>query len=416
MIMNVSVQPIEVAFMRGVMEIINNIQVGRLMGTVMVTVLLLWGLHAVPARAQTQAQEAQQVSEQNVFGKKTYDMLSSREYGALEQRFLPYLDSYANNKITDEELAWRFAVFSMMTEVEPRLDEWVRAFPNSYTARLARGIYHVTDAWKKRGDLMGDRTTDDQMKGFHESLKKAQSDLVSSLPLYARPVDSYRYLIRVAKGLSLGNERDMLDKALKLDPKAFKARAEYYDAITPRWGGSEREMAVFLEDCNKSQMSDKDKKRIEGIYYYDLAQQARLEKNYKAGSDYFYKYYLTDRNPNVLLWSVQGALDGKLQELAMQRLNELNRVHPSYPFGFEMRAQLYEYHYKDIKKALQDYLAAADLGASWSQNHMGWYYMKGINVPVSYVKAKHYLDLAAKQGNETAEENLDILKKLQKGE
>jgi hypothetical protein len=229
-------------------------------------------------------------------------------------------------------------------------------------------------------------------------------------------VDSFRYLIRVSKGLGLGNERDTLNKALKLDPKAFDARSEYYDAITPRWGGSEREMASFLEECNKSQMSGKDKKRIEGIHYYDLAQEARLEKNYKAGSDYFYKYYLSDKKPNVLLWSVQGAIDGKLQDLAIERLNELNKEYPTYPFGFELRAQLYEYHYKDIKKATQDYLAAADLGASWSQNHMGWYYMKGINVPVNYVKAKHYLDLAAKQGDETAMANLAMLKKLQKGE
>lgn len=388
---------------------INATQAGRLMGSGVMTLLFLWVLQAVPAQAQ-------QVSEQDVFGKKTYDMLSAKEYGAVEQRFLPYLDSYENNKISEEALAWRFEVFSMMTDVEPRLDEWIREFPNSYTARLARGIYHVTDAWRKRGELMGNRTSDDQMEGFHDSLQKARSDFISSLTLYARPVGSYRYLIRVAKGLSLGNEREMLDKALKLDPKAFSARSEYFDAITPRWGGSESEMAIFLEECNKSQMSAKDKKRIEGIYYYDLAQEARLEKNYKAGSDYFYKYYLTDKNPNVLLWSVQGALDAKLQDLAIERLNELNKEHPTYPFGFELRAQLYEYHYKNIKKAIQDYLAAADLGASWSQNHIGWYYMKGINVPVNYAKAKHYLDLAAEQGNETALVNLDMLKMLQSGE
>jgi hypothetical protein len=160
--------------------------------------------------------------------------------------------------------------------------------------------------------------------------------------------------------------------------------------------------------------SDKDKKKIEGIYYYHLAQQARLEKNYKAGSDYFYKYFLADKKPNVLLWSAQGAIDGKLQNLAIERLNELNKEYPAYPFGFELRAQLYEYHYKDLKKANLDYLATADLGASWSQNRMGWLYMKGINVPVNYVKAKHYLDLAAKQGNQTAVENLAMLNKLQK--
>ncbi len=383
------------------------------MGAVIAAVLFLWIIHATPAQAQDQVQ---QVSEQEAFGKKTYDMLDAREYGALEQRFRPYLDSYSNNKISAEELAWRFEVFSMMTEIEPQLDAWVQAFPKSYTARLAGGIYHVTDAWKKRGELMGNRTSDEQMKGFRESLNKAQSDLTSSIPLYARPVDSYRYLIRVAKGLGNGNERDMLDKALKVDPKAYDARTEYMDAIRPRWGGSEKEMTRFLEECNKSQMSDKDKKRIEGIYYNDLAEEARLEKDYKAGSDYYYKYYLTNKQPNILLWSAEVAVDGKFQDLAMQRLNELDKAHPTYPFGFELRGQLYEFHYKDIKKANQDFLTAADLGASWSQNRMGWNYMKGINVPVDYVKAKHYLDLAAKQGDQNAIANLAMLEKLKKGE
>lgn len=392
---------------------INSKPTGRLIAAVMMAFLSVGGLHAVAAQAEAQAQ---QVSEQDVFGKKTYDMLESREYGALDQRFRPYLDSYAGNKISAEELAWRFAVFSMMTEVEPRLDEWVQAFPTSYTARLARGIYHVTEAWRKRGELMGSRTSDEQMKWFRESLNKAQSDLAASIPLYARPVDSYRYLIRVSKGMSNGNERDMLDKALKLDPKAYDARSEYFDSIMPRWGGSKRAMASFLEECNKSQMSDKDKKRIEGIYYYDLAQEARLVKDYKAGSDYFYRYYLTNNAPNIMIWSVQVAIDGKFQDLAIERLNQLAKDHPTFPYGFELRGRLQEYHYKDIKKANQDYLTAADLGAGWSQNRMGWNYMKGINVPVNYVKAKHYLDLAAKQGNQTAVENLAILDKLRKGE
>lgn len=392
---------------------INSKQTGRLIGAVMMASLSMWGLHPVPALAEAQAQ---QVSEQDVFGKKTYDMLESKEYGALEQRFRPYLDSYAGNKMSAEELAWRFAVFSMMTEVEPRLDEWIQAFPNSYTARLARGIFHVTEAWRKRGELMGNRTSDEQMKWFRESLNKAQSDLAAAIPLYARPVDSYRYLIRVSKGMGNGNERDMLDKALKLDPKAYDARSEYFDSIMPRWGGSKREMASFLEECNKSQMSDKDKKRIEGIYYYDMAQEARLEKDYKAGSDYFYKYYLTNNAPNIMLWSVQVAIDGKLQDLAIERLNQLANDHPTFPYGFELRGRLQEYHYKNIKKANQDYLTAADLGAGWCQNRMGWNYMKGINVPVDYMKAKHYLDLAAKQGNQTAVENLAMLNKLQKGE
>lgn len=350
-------------------------------------------------------------TEQETFGRKTYDMLVAKQFAALEQRFHPFLDSYAHDKIAAEDLADRLEVFSMMTEVEPLLDAWVLAYPGSYTARMARGIYHVTDAWRKRGEEMGDKTSAEQMEGFRESLKKSRVDLVAAIPLYARPVDSYRYLVRVAKGQGNGEEHTMLDKALQLDPKAYDVRREYFDSIQPRWGGSLKEMADYVEECNKSPMSDKNKKRIESIYYYELAQRARREHDPRTGSDYFYKDYLASRQPNILLWSAQVALEGKFHDLAMQRLNELNKTHPDYPPGFELRAQLYEYHYKDMAKAIADYLAAADLGKDWSQNHIGWYYMKGIGVPVNRVKARHYLELAAKQGNQTAMANLDMLKK-----
>jgi TolA-binding protein len=367
-------------------------------------------LLALPHRAV--ADPSNKLTEEEIFYQQSYLMLSTKKYKELDQRFKQYLDLYARSEITAEELSIKFETFSKTPGLEPRYDEWVKAYPQSYSARLARGIYRVTDAWGKRGDQMAQRTTDDQFRGFNETLKDAQSDLMISITLYARPVDSYRYLIRISKGLSLGTERDLLDAALKLDPKAYEVRSDYFDAITPRWGGDEEMMASFLDESNKSPMSDKNKKKFEGVYYYAMAQQARLEKDYKAGSDYFYKYYLTNKIPSVLQWSGQVASDGDFKDLAFVRFNQLATEYPAYPYGFELRGILYETHLKDIKKAIQDYLTASGLGASWSQNHMGWYYMMGINVPVDYVKAKHYLDLAAAQGNNTAKENLVTLKQL----
>lgn len=355
------------------------------------------------------------LTEQESFFQESYLMLSTKEYKALDQRFKKYLDLYAGNKITAEEFAQKLEIFTRMPGLEPRFDEWINAFPESYTARVARGIYRITDAWEKRGNKFAHSTTDEQFRGFGESLKKAQSDLMLSIQLYSRPVDSYRYLIRISKGLSLGIERNLLDAALKLDPKAFEPRSEYIDAITPKWGGDEGLMTRFLDESNKSPMSDKNKKGIEGKYYNSLAQQAKSDKNYKTASDYYYKYYLTNKEPGALQSSGQAALDGDFKDLAFERFDQLAKEYPKYPYGFELRGYIYEIHFKDNVKAVSDYLAASALGANWSQNRMGWYYMMGINVPVDYIKATYYLDLAAKQGNKTAIENLAILKKQQNG-
>lgn len=388
---------------------INNKFTNRLI--LIATIAFLFVLH--PQRAI--ADPVIKLTEEEIFFQKSYLMLSTKEYKALDQRFKKYLDLYAGNKITAEELAQKFEIFSKMPGLEPRFDEWINAFPESYTARLARGIYRITDAWEKRGSKFAHSTTDEQFRGFGESLKKAQSDLMLSIQLNTRPVESYRHLIRISKGLSLGIERNLLDAALKLDPKAYEPRSEYIDAITPKWGGDEGLMARFLEESNKSPMSDKNKKGIEGKYYNSMAQQAKSDKNYKTASDYYYKYYLTNKEPSALQSSGQAALDGDFKDLAFERFDQLAKEYTKYPYGFELRGYIYEIHFKDNVKAVGDYLAASALGANWSQNRMGWYYMMGINVPVDYIKATYYLDLAAKQGNKTAIENLAILKKLQNG-
>jgi hypothetical protein len=217
---------------------------------------------------QTLAEEAAALSEDDIFYQKSYLMLSTKQYKELDQRFHQVLDAYARNEITAEELSNKFDNFAKTPGLEPRYDEWVKAFPQSYSARLARGIYRAIDAWEKRGASLARNTTDSQLRGFREILIEAHSDLKLSLNLYARPVDSYRYLIRISKGLSMGDERDLLDAALKIDPKAYDPRFEYFDAIAPKWGGSEELMGEFFEECKQSSMSERNKKRIEGKYYY----------------------------------------------------------------------------------------------------------------------------------------------------
>lgn len=361
------------------------------------------GALAGPADAPTEAE---------AFYQKAYLQLSTRDYKALEQSYKRFLDLYARNEMTEEELSAKFDTFEKTPGLEPRYDEWIKAFPASYSARLARGIYRAAAAWEKRGNSLAHNTSDSQFRGFEETLDDARSDLLLSLDLYARPVESYRYLIRVSKGLGLDNERDLLDAALKLDSKAWHPRFEYMDSIAPKWGGDEDLMAEFFEESNKSPMSDKHKKIIEGKYFYLLGEQAKFGKDWKTAADNFYKYYLTNKKPANLQMSGQMLFDGDFMDLAFQRFDQLAKDHPDYAYGYELRAFLYEHHFKNIEKAIADYLAAAELGAHWSQNRMGWFYMMGINVPVDYPKARRLLEMAAKQGNNTAKENLAILERL----
>lgn len=353
------------------------------------------------------------ITEDPYYDQNSYHKLTEDNYSALEIKYNNYLTLYAKDRISAEELAVKFSSFRKMPGIDSKFDKWVKSFPQSYAALLARGIHRVSTAWDRRGTKFATDTTDAQFQAFKELLKEAEADLNNSLKLNAKPITSYQYLIKVAKGLNNGQERSLLNAALKIDVTAYYPRYEYLESITTKWGGNENQMATFIDECKKSNMSREFKKRIECNYFYFLAEAASLEKKYKAASNYYYKAYEANNNPDNLDMSVRAAMDGNLFDLYLQRVDELTKLHPEYSDGFNLRGWLYESHFKKYDKMAKDYLIASDLGHSFAQNRIGWFYMTGTHVPRDLKKAKLHLTRAANQDNKTAKENLAILEKTQ---
>ena len=345
---------------------------------------------------------------------EAYYLLFNRDYKTLEQRFKSYIDAYAGGKITAEDISNKFDRFLRTPGLEAQFNEWINTYPRSYSARLARGIYHIANAWVLRGGKFAGETSDDQFQRFSGELKNAQSDIEASLNLFSRPIESYRYLIRVSKGLSLEKEREFLDEALKIDPKAFYPRSEYLSAITPKWGGNNDLMAEFINASKKSQMNAKLMNRLESDYYSYLAEQSYLDKDFKTSSAYYLKSYMAYKRPGTLYKSGRAANDGGFKDLAFSLFDELAKKHTKYPTGFTERGYLYESYFKDYDKAINDYLIASDLGNSWAQNRIGWFYMTGTHVKTDLVKAEKYLIMAIRQNDKTALANLDVLNNLKK--
>jgi hypothetical protein len=377
--------------------------------------LLVLGLAALaslpfPALADTDDDSSESAKTND----DTYVRLASKGYRELERQFSPHLDSYAKGTISEVEFASKFAVFYRSYGLESRFDEWVSAYPKSYTARLARGMYLISDAWRKRGSNFSRETTDEQFRGFTEQMRNAASDLEVSIGLYARPVESYRYLIQISMGLGLHTGRGLLDAALELDPQAYNPRYIYLYSITPKWGGSVRQMESFIEDSRRSPMSDKDKARLEVQHHSHLGEQASWDKEYMFSSEHYLKAYQLQNDAKWLYRSGKSAMDGGFKDLAFSRFNELIKAHPKYEVGYTQRGFLYETNYKNDEKAFEDYLVAADLGSSWAQNRIGWWYMTGKYVALDYDKAELWLNRAAAQKNQTAIENLRNLEKLRR--
>lgn len=340
--------------------------------------------------------------------------LAAEKYAELEKDFAPVLNAYLAGSATEDNLAPKFAAPAGTPGLESRLDGWVKAYPASYSARLSRGLYRVADAWRSRGDKFSDRTTDAQLKGFTDGLNQAAADLNASIKLYAKPVWSYTALIQISRGL--GGKRDdarqLLDKVLTIDPQAYGPRMEYQIMLTPKWGGSVDLMEGFARECRQSAMSKQNKDRIEAWHHAYLGEDALMERDYRRASDEYLKAYDAGHEPRRLFQSGQAAMDGSLVNLAFQRFDALVKVHPQYPFGYNKRGWLYESQFKSDEKAFKDYLASAELGNSYAQNRVGWWYMTGRSVPKNYDQAELYFRRAAAQNNDTAVANLKSLKAL----
>lgn len=345
-----------------------------------------------------------------------YLKLAAGKYVDLERDYAVYLGAYLEGKMSEEDISLKFEAFSKALGLDTNFDAWVNAYPSSYSARLARGLYRVFAAWERRGDKFSNETTDEQFKGFAEALKQATVDLDDSIKLYSKPIWSYTALIRVSRGLGLGpdSSRRRLDEALKIDPRAFLPRLEYQTTLTPKWHGSVRLMEKFLTECKKSLMSTNNKERIEAKHHFYLGEKAQLDKDYKKASNQYFEAYRHDNDPYMLFQSGQAALDGSLYDLSFQRFDGLVRLHPKYPYGYNKRGWIYEDHFKNDEKAFNDYLVAAELGNSFAQNRVGWWYMTGKFVAKDYFRAEVYLKRAADQKNNTAIINLTDLNELRK--
>jgi beta-lactamase regulating signal transducer with metallopeptidase domain len=221
--------------------------------TAAVAVLLPIALGAgLSSTAAAQDQPPQATDAQNRFKE---DMALSRallgqgRYAELDQRMTAFQEEYRAGTLDDLDLLREFNAFMQADPaLAARFDAWLTAFPNSYSARLARGIYYFKCGVQTRGTRFTAHTTDEQIRGMKLYLEKSQQDVQASVALDPKPMLSYNFLIRIAMELGdRADKRHLLDTALSLDPIALLARRPYMISLETRWGGSLNQMLDFLQ-------------------------------------------------------------------------------------------------------------------------------------------------------------------------
>ncbi len=113
---------------------------------------------------------------------------------------------------------------------------------------LLYGIWHLHEAWKKRGHSLASELTDKQVQGFTEHLKLACQGIEAALQDPKLSVEAHSRLIRAYMSLGYADTaREHFKEAIKSNPKHFWSFLHYAELIQSKWYGSEEEVRAFYK-------------------------------------------------------------------------------------------------------------------------------------------------------------------------
>lgn len=189
-------------------------------------------------------------------------LLRKGDTAALEARL-----TQADQALSESELQAAYAEFEVLDAAATEaLDHWVSASPDSYHARLLRGIAYKRQAWDIRGQ--GRAATIDEVRASNAAklFKQADEQLTAALALDDRPLmAAFHAMDALGPGCQRERMRRLLDQTR--DYNRFSAlihnRFQWY--LKPRWCGSHREMTAFVDEARRLGMPESGLLQLEAI-------------------------------------------------------------------------------------------------------------------------------------------------------
>jgi tetratricopeptide (TPR) repeat protein len=346
---------------------------------------------------------------------ETLDLLAREQFEELDRRFAAVQQSYKDAKISDEDLRAAFRVFyATDAALEPRYRAWVNHSPRSYVAHLARGIYYKKVGAERRGSKFISETSDEQLNGMEAANEIAAQEFNTSLELDERPLLTFLHSIdlRMDAGDKIGS-RELMDRAVAIDPRNFIVREKYMGSLQTRWGGSVAEMKAFLGECRKAGLSSGHLKALEALALEDegWAQQYQQRDTRAAVRAYRKAAKLNPATSCLPCGPLMQAADALLADEdfkgAVKLYSKVLSSDPNSISALDNRA-FAELQLKQTKAALADLLHAGEQGDAYAQDLLGRMYLVGESIPQDRDRAIGWLKKAADQGYAPAKELLPL--------
>lgn len=127
--------------------------------------------------------------------------------------------------------------------------DWIAAFPQSVTARVAHADFFVSYAWQARGSGFADKVTPEGWRLFRERTAASQRVLEEARELPDKDPIWWSVTLRVARGQ--GWNKSDYDRAVE-EANAFEPKYWGYDlhraeSLLPRWYGEPGDWEAYAE-------------------------------------------------------------------------------------------------------------------------------------------------------------------------
>ncbi len=324
--------------------------------------------------------------------------------------------------------------------VAARLNEWVKRFPDSYGARLARSNYFIERGWQVRGKKYVDQTPPENITAMNAWFDKALADLRKARSLSKKPMLSYLYEMQIVMARGSDNEnRALLRQATALDPGEVMVYRAYMLSLRPQWGGSIEQMNAFLDEARRAPLEKEDLRYLEAKIWRARARQSKLDKDYRAAIEHYTRAIALFEEDET--YGNRGDLHARLnqhdkaiqdfgralelkplnhwallrrgtsrKELgdidgALADLDEVLRVNPESVTAYAQRAHCHLKR-KDYTQATADLGKAAKGKDSWALRTLGDMHWDGVGMPADKQAAVRYWKDAAVAGDRPARERL----------
>ena len=370
-------------------------------------------------------------------------LLEKGDIEALERALAAYQERYEEDAANEEALYTAFRAFrSARPEAEATLRRWREQMPQSYSASLAAGIFHLWHGVEARGTAFIADTPPENLRRMRELIGEAQLELGRSIKLTAKPYLSHLSLVALSRYVG---DREAGTRhyraAAQLSPQSLRLRLARMTSLEPRWGGSYGEMEAFARQSASELRDAAAIAKLSARLPASQAEQLRNAGDFGPAAKLFADALAIDPSANELrcarAWALtQYGRHGEAYEQAKEGLSRNAReaectragihaadklgdwdkavdlatqavnVDPGWAFPYSQRGWARE-HQGQREAAFQDYLAAAKLGDSWAEMRAGHGYLAGWGVAADRDEGIAWLRKATAHGNVEARGMLD---------